>query len=562
MPSNIAMVEICYSCKEKFCCSSSCPYDKLPALLSCQHLICYGCCQRIWVNLDIDNNNKLLCPVCNILTFLSPSTHHIAFYFNKFCSNCAIENGQIRNKLREKRTEQTLTAIRPETNITLGSSSPPRERNSCDSGRNLRIVQAGIGGINISSQNVEANLVNQKASSKDRQIVTKNRNQSNSKKFIKKQKEFLKKNRHQKTSHSGHSQMKNERNSRSSVDGKIEKNFNQKIKNSANKEILLSVSEKSSMEPHHEQNSEYGRAYSRLSSSSNSSGETDIKTNNTPNSQSNKLDSKTYSAKVKSSTQKGHRVKNNRISNRETNFVKTQRTQKKDSRNALSPREGLRTPPASLNVDDLVETRTSTSTQSLPNLSLSSYSKYDVEGKSKSNAASVMRSNLEQQGNGGVRRNGGSLSDDASNVNPRKFRSSGRSRKPGSKIRWKMKPIEDDSDTEYIPPLRKRGFLYRRECLKILDCIYNNEKSELFRHEIKSKYVSDYYKVVKRGMCFDIIAYKIRNNIYTNIKEFSSDMYRIFDNCRLYNQYGSEAYEVANVVQNLFNQKMVECFSI
>ncbi|CAI9715504.1 Bromodomain adjacent to zinc finger domain 2B [Octopus vulgaris] len=586
MPSNVAMVEICYSCKEKFCCSSSCPYDKLPALLSCQHLICYGCIQRIWVNLDIDDNNKLLCPVCNILTFLSPSTHHISFYFNKFCSNCAIKNGQIRNKLREKRTEQSLITIRPETSIAFGSSSTPQERNGCDSGSNLRIVQVGIGDINISgrpSQNVESNLANQEANSKDKQIVTKSRNQSNSKKLFKKQK----KNSQQKTSHSGHSQMKNERNSQkttrnsipdtkakklvpphqtrtnlnTSIDGKIEKNLNQDIKNSANKEILPSVSEKSSMGPHHEQDSEYGRAYSRLSSSSNSSGETDIKTNNTSNSQLNKLDSKTDSTIVKSSTQKGCRVKNNRTSNRESNIVKTtQHTQKKDSRNTLLPREGLQIP-VSLNVDDLVETRTSTSTQSLPNMSLLSCCKYDVEGKSKSNTTNVTSSNLGQNGNGGVRRNGGSLSDDASNINQRKVRSSGRNRKPGSKMHWKMKPIEDDSDTECIPPLRKRGFLYRRECFKILDCIYNNEKSELFRHEIKSKYVSDYYKVVKRGMCLDIIAYKIRNNIYTHVKEFSTDMYRIFDNCRLYNQYGSEAYEAANIVQNLFNQKMIECFS-
>jgi len=46
--------------------------------------------------------------------------------------------------------------------------------------------------------------------------------------------------------------------------------------------------------------------------------------------------------------------------------------------------------------------------------------------------------------------------------------------------------------------------------------------------------VPDYYIVVKRGMCFDLIAYKLRNNIYEDLPDFVSDMRLVFDNCRLY----------------------------
>ncbi|GAB1598222.1 transcription initiation factor TFIID subunit 1-like [Argonauta hians] len=557
MPSNILMVDDCYYCHEKFCSSSSCPHDKLPALLGCQHLVCYGCIQQIWVNLDIDDNNKLQCPVCNTLTFLSSSTYHISFYFNKFCSKCAIKNGQIGNKLNEKRAEQTPTIMIEETNHTS------KLRNSCSSINN---VQSGIGDINISerfSHHEQSNSSNKDSKNKGKQIVKKSHGQSSSKKLHKKRKEPSKK-----TSSQSIKKVKSKnRQDSSSTDesvtlhqprthlsesfsGTIEKEPTLKNKNSPQKEI----SEKNLSE----EDLKYGRVYSRLSSSSNSSIETDLKTNVTPNSEIHHIPN---SAEAKSSIQKDRRKKENRKLSREGCSIKQERI-KQNTQTILYSRECLQIS-TSLNIVDLVETCTSTSTQSLPNMSLSSC-KNDAKGKNyqnELNATNATCSNLERYQNGGVRGNSGSLSDDSSNINPRKTLNRSQSKKLRNKLHWKMKSLEDDSDTECIPPLRKRGFAYQTECFKVLDCIYNNEKSELFRHEIKSKDVSDYYKVVKRGMCLDIIAYKIRNNIYTKVKEFSSDMYRIFDNCRLYNPYGSEAYEAANIVQNLFNDKMIECFS-
>lgn len=48
--------------------------------------------------------------------------------------------------------------------------------------------------------------------------------------------------------------------------------------------------------------------------------------------------------------------------------------------------------------------------------------------------------------------------------------------------------------------------------------------------------VPDYYKIIKRGMCYDIIAHKLRNSIYEKFDEFVDDMKLIFSNCYQYHQ--------------------------
>ncbi|OWF36395.1 uncharacterized protein LOC110441740 [Mizuhopecten yessoensis] len=116
------------------------------------------------------------------------------------------------------------------------------------------------------------------------------------------------------------------------------------------------------------------------------------------------------------------------------------------------------------------------------------------------------------------------------------------------------KPVVSSSSEECIPKGRRRGFQWRQECLRILDRVYNHHFSEPFRHEVKSKDIPDYYKIVKRGMCFDIIGYKLRCNIYEELRDFFLDVRLVFENCRLYYKPQSPIYRAGLVVRYFFRK--------
>lgn len=121
--------------------------------------------------------------------------------------------------------------------------------------------------------------------------------------------------------------------------------------------------------------------------------------------------------------------------------------------------------------------------------------------------------------------------------------------------------ISSTCDTEVIPVFRKRGLSCVKECFAVLDTVYNHELSEPFRHEVKSKDVPDYYKTIKRGMCYDMIAHKLRNGIYQKLDEFTDDMRLIFDNCFQYHTEGSLTYLAGLEMQKFFEKKMQEIFT-
>lgn len=60
--------------------------------------------------------------------------------------------------------------------------------------------------------------------------------------------------------------------------------------------------------------------------------------------------------------------------------------------------------------------------------------------------------------------------------------------------------------------------------LKYLVCVISNLK------------VPDYYKTIKRGMCYDMVAHKLRNGFYSQVEEFVDDMKLVYSNCYQYHE--------------------------
>ncbi|XP_071155763.1 fap1 adhesin-like isoform X1 [Mytilus edulis] len=116
------------------------------------------------------------------------------------------------------------------------------------------------------------------------------------------------------------------------------------------------------------------------------------------------------------------------------------------------------------------------------------------------------------------------------------------------------------SEREVIPPQRKRGLVCVQECFTVLDKVYNHKLSEPFREEVKSKDVPDYYKTIKRGMCYDMVAHKLRNGFYSQVEEFVDDMKLVFSNCYQYHEKNSDIYKAGVEMETFFEKKMLETF--
>ncbi|XP_063423575.1 uncharacterized protein LOC134707595 isoform X2 [Mytilus trossulus] len=116
------------------------------------------------------------------------------------------------------------------------------------------------------------------------------------------------------------------------------------------------------------------------------------------------------------------------------------------------------------------------------------------------------------------------------------------------------------SEREVIPSHRKRGLVCVQECFTVLDKVYNHKLSEPFREEVKSNDVPDYYKTIKRGMCYDMVAHKLRNGFYSQMEEFVDDMRLVYSNCYQYHEKNSDIYKAGVEMETFFEKKMLETF--
>lgn len=81
--------------------------------------------------------------------------------------------------------------------------------------------------------------------------------------------------------------------------------------------------------------------------------------------------------------------------------------------------------------------------------------------------------------------------------------------------------------------VRQYSLLKMNKCIaRRLFVLQDNE----FKYTIFNLKVPDYYKTIKRGMCYDMVAHKLRNGFYSQMEEFVDDMRLVYSNCYQYHE--------------------------
>ncbi|KDO20494.1 hypothetical protein SPRG_14012 [Saprolegnia parasitica CBS 223.65] len=98
----------------------------------------------------------------------------------------------------------------------------------------------------------------------------------------------------------------------------------------------------------------------------------------------------------------------------------------------------------------------------------------------------------------------------------------------------------------------------KKLCSDVLDEFFKMEASEPFRERVNWEEwgLYDYLQVVKTPMDMGAVRIKLNKGEYKKPEEFAKDMRLIWDNCKLYNQDGSELYAIAHSLAKQFDDKM------
>ncbi|CAK4079102.1 unnamed protein product [Aphanomyces euteiches] len=97
-------------------------------------------------------------------------------------------------------------------------------------------------------------------------------------------------------------------------------------------------------------------------------------------------------------------------------------------------------------------------------------------------------------------------------------------------------------------------------CVEVLDEFFKMEASEAFRERVNWEEwgLYDYLQVVKTPMDMTTVRTKLSKGEYKKPEEFAKDMRLIWDNCKLYNQDGSDLWAVAHDLSKMFDERMKE----
>ncbi|KAG2216320.1 hypothetical protein INT45_006517 [Circinella minor] len=68
--------------------------------------------------------------------------------------------------------------------------------------------------------------------------------------------------------------------------------------------------------------------------------------------------------------------------------------------------------------------------------------------------------------------------------------------------------------------------------------------------------VTDYYDIIKDPMDLQMLDQNVENDIYDTMDEFTKDVQKIFDNCRLYNAESTNYARCANRLEALFRERL------
>ncbi|DBA00706.1 TPA: hypothetical protein N0F65_001177 [Lagenidium giganteum] len=98
----------------------------------------------------------------------------------------------------------------------------------------------------------------------------------------------------------------------------------------------------------------------------------------------------------------------------------------------------------------------------------------------------------------------------------------------------------------------------RKKCTEALDYFFKLESTEPFHERVNWEEwgLYDYLQVVKTPMDLGTIRTKLSKREYKKPVEFARDMRLVWDNCKLYNQDGSELYQLADDLAKKFEDKV------
>ena len=88
--------------------------------------------------------------------------------------------------------------------------------------------------------------------------------------------------------------------------------------------------------------------------------------------------------------------------------------------------------------------------------------------------------------------------------------------------------------------------------MKLLDHLGEFDESPIFAEPVDFKALGlvDYPMVVKHPMDLRTCRKKLRAKKYPSFEQFNRDLLQIWENCRIYNQVGSEIVQTADIMEN------------
>ncbi len=89
-----------------------------------------------------------------------------------------------------------------------------------------------------------------------------------------------------------------------------------------------------------------------------------------------------------------------------------------------------------------------------------------------------------------------------------------------------------------------------------MEKIINHPVAYPFVAKLDKEYLGElydhYHSIIKNPIDFISISEKLDENSYNNINEFLEDVMRVFNNCRKFNEKGSEFYDIANQIEGYY----------
>ncbi|GAB9469215.1 hypothetical protein Gpo141_00006499 [Globisporangium polare] len=98
----------------------------------------------------------------------------------------------------------------------------------------------------------------------------------------------------------------------------------------------------------------------------------------------------------------------------------------------------------------------------------------------------------------------------------------------------------------------------KKKCSELLEHFIRLDSTEPFRERVNWEEwgLYDYLQVVKVPMDLGTIRNKLAKNEYKKAAEFARDVRLVWDNCKLYNQDGSELYDIADGLSKRFEDRV------